>query len=200
MAEQIYILPYIRKGLSNFIKNENPEAGQVRATMDLNVTLQGTTPTGEKKDEGFYKSVTLVGPSDVKQVNKDAISLVYPPNTNTQRFNASFMPFMEFYEEDFPWRYTPMATEQEGFCLWVVLVAVTTDEYTTRFTGAGKKAVTFNLSDERYAEVFPTPTDFQNLAHVQLITDSDEIDENNGPQKSRCMTGWRTIQMQEYQD
>ena len=50
--------------------------------------------------------VQLVGPGDVVGLNPQAIVRVEPRQWATD-FEPNYLAFVEFYDEDFPWRYTP---------------------------------------------------------------------------------------------
>lgn len=181
MAEKLYILPYLRKGLSGFITpQEGYMQGQHRAQIEVSVELKGKNrESGKETKEDLGRKIQLVGPADVKRVNESAISQVFPPSSKSQRYNAFNMPFVEFYEEDFPWRYTPLAPDANGSLVpWLMLVAVKKGEFSVETNTSGVKVVTFNLSDERYAEVFPSMDLVKKLAHVQLILD-DSVEVNN---------------------
>ncbi len=176
MAEKIYILPYLRKGLSGFIKSSDGYVqGQNRAEIVVSVDLKGRShDTGEENRDpvAIKRNVQLIGPSDIKRLNDSAISQVFPPSSKNQRYNAFNMPFIEFYEEDFPWRYTPLAPDTNGnLCPWLMLVAVSKDECTVTTTPNGGKVVTFNLTAERYQEVFPSEEMVKKLAHVQVLVE-----------------------------
>ena len=173
MENNIHLLSYLRKGLGQYIDGKNTKDG--RPIIDLTVNMEGNKVSTESnpKEEALTEKtqILMVGPADVKQVNPGIISQIYPPAINTERFNSNFMPYMEFFEGDFPWRYTPLPAKDDGNCTpWLVLVAVTEDEYKL-VTEEGKKKVEFILTDDRYInEVFPSKklTLHDKLAHVQL--------------------------------
>lgn len=179
MENNIHLLSYLRKGLGQYIDGKNTKDG--RPIIDLTVNMEGNKVSTESnpKEEALTEKtqILMVGPADVKQVNPGIISQIYPPAINTERFNSNFMPYMEFFEGDFPWRYTPLPAKDDGNCTpWLVLVAVTEDEYKL-VTEEGKKKVEFILTDDRYInEVFPSKklTLHDKLAHVQLEQDDDE--------------------------
>lgn len=193
MEEKINIVPYLRKGLSQYIEKENPQAeGQPvadgsRAVIELTVDVQGTTPSGNSRHFYPKRELSLVGPGDIKQVKPVIISQIYPPAINTQRFNPTTMPFVEFYEADFPWRYTPLPVEEttDSCVPWLLLVAVYDDEYKLVME-KGKKRVEFNLSEERYKEVFPSASLHHKLAHVQLGEEGEDNDEAEGIARLLC--------------
>lgn len=188
MEDKINIVSYFRKGLSQYIEtgqkdqkgqNENQsEKDPSRASIELTIKMEGTKPSGQPDYFDASRTLRLVGPGDIKQVKPAIISQIYPPAINTQRFNPTTMPFVEFYEADFPWRYTPLpvndVNENNKICIpWLVLVAVNEDEYKL-VMDKGKKKVEFNLSEERYNKVFPAESLFPKLAHVQVVEAGDE--------------------------
>ena len=181
MEENKYLRSYFRKGLGQYIKNDQNAIGS-RASIDIKVEVEGkkvpTAPNNLSPTFSTERTLSLVGPADIKRVKPDIISLFYPPAINTMRFNNIFMPYMEFFEADFPWRYTPIRTinikdDIKQCTPWLVLVAVTDDEYNL-VTKNGKKKVEFNLTDDRYNEVFPSKDLHNKLAHVQLENNDDE--------------------------
>src|SRR4029453_16909949 len=46
-------------------------------------------------------------------------------------FEANYLPFVEFYDEDFPWRYTPAAPtpDQKRLLPWLALVVLEEGEF-----------------------------------------------------------------------
>jgi len=181
MGEQIILVPYLRKGLGQHIK-DGQRTKNSRAVIDLTVNVKGTKASGENKSFSADRELVLVGPGDVKKVKPGIISHYYPPVLNTQRFNPTTLPFIEFYEADFPWRYTPLPVDDKGNCIpWLVLVAVNEDEYKL-VMDKGKKTVEFNLSEDRYNKVFPSPELHSKLAHVQLEHEGD----NDGIARLLC--------------
>ena len=176
MKDNVILLSYLRKGLSQYIENSK-DAKAHRASINFGVEMQGKnvgdTPNAKPKIS-FSRTLTLVGPGDVKQLKTGIISHFYPDASDTQRFNPCFMPYIEFYEGDFPWRYTPLP-DSNGQCPpWLVLVAAEEEEFKIVMKG-GKKKVVFNFSEERRAEVFPSNmASHSKLAHVQLEQQGDE--------------------------
>jgi hypothetical protein len=136
-------LPWVRQGLGGRIDTVDPlgpspgapvERASIRIDFDVN-----STPVGNP--------VQLIGPGDVLGINPRAIVKTEPRHWITN-FEPNFFPYVEFYDEDFPWRYTP-ATAAAGHRLrpWMVLIAVTDDE----FHDAG----VLQASDDRSAPPIP---------------------------------------------
>src|SRR2546423_1055665 len=100
-------LPWLRQGLAAGIDAPDnlgaPTPSHARASIPVNF-LVATQPatTGEP----VSKTPQLLGPGDVVGINPRAIVKTEPRNWITD-FEANYLPYIEFYEEDFPWRFTP---------------------------------------------------------------------------------------------
>ena len=60
----------------------------------------------------------LYGPGDIIGIDRNAIVRTEPRNLVTN-FETNYLPFVEFYDEDFPWRYTPVVVVRRpgGACV-----------------------------------------------------------------------------------
>ena len=102
---KIYILHYFRKGLSNHI-TAHGGLKQKRATLKVNLGVELN-----RKDLGIVEKQTLngqviqlMGPADVKSLQKSAVNRISPPEGAKTRLFKGYLPYVEFYEEDLPWR------------------------------------------------------------------------------------------------
>ncbi len=117
-------LPWLRQGIGGRINTvdqlgANP-GGAERASVDIRFQISGTDITN---------TVNLVGPGDILGINPRAIVKTEPRNWITN-FEPNYLPYIEFYDEDFPWRYTPAkATATHRLRPWLGLVALTEDEF-----------------------------------------------------------------------
>lgn len=118
-------LPWLHQGLGGRIETvdpigPNPGPPVERAAIAIDFDVNGA-PVGN--------TVHLIGPGDVIGINPQAIVKTEPHHWITN-FEPNYLPYVEFYDEDFPWRYTP-ATAAAGHRLrpWLVLVAVREDEF-----------------------------------------------------------------------
>lgn len=177
---KIYILPYLRKGLANNIVDPTEEkAGQKRAEIKVNLKMKGTPVAGKTEfPKDFYmdgKTIELLGPADVKSLSRKAISRKSPESTGEIRLNCDYRPYVEFYEEDLPWRYTPVSPRHKDFHSWMALIAVKDDEFKVVMKGS-IKTVVLSMTEERYKEVFPASELLNAASHVQIDTTSDEFE------------------------
>lgn len=177
----IYIFPYLRKGISNGIVGNSQNAGQTRAELDVNLTVDYHHVDGRTTKGATPKAVTiqLTGPADVKSLSKSAVSHFSPPENAAIRMNSVYMPYLEFYEEDLPWRYTPLPVEKstngkEVLLPWMALIAVRKDEVAFRINGSGIRIATLNVEDQqRYSEIFVDRATLLHSAHVQIESAQD---------------------------
>lgn len=164
--------PWLRQGLGARIQTVDPIGPATgtpveRASIAIDFDVNGA-PIG--------KTVQLFGPGDILGINPRAIVKTEPRHWITN-FEPNYLPYVEFYDEDFPWRYTP-ATAAAAHRLrpWLVLVALTEDE----FSDAG----VVQASDDRSSppvpivelhgdpgQIFPPPDQTWAWAHVHASQD-----------------------------
>lgn len=123
MSATFGFLPWLRQGMINKMSSTLSPSG--RAQVDISVNLSGSvTP--------IQKSAQLIGPGDILGVHSEAIIRV-DPKEGSFDFEANYLPYIEFYEEDLPWRYTAMVNPSDGkLCPWLALIALKDNEYTTQ--------------------------------------------------------------------
>ncbi len=117
-------LPWLRQGLGARIQTSDPLGPSAappveRASIAIAFDVNGA-PVGQ--------TVQLLGPGDVLGINPRAIVKTEPRNQVTN-FEPNYLPYVEFYDEDFPWRYTPAIANGHRLRPWIVLVALTDDEF-----------------------------------------------------------------------
>lgn len=85
-----------------------------RATVPVDVSLNGA---------GISKNFALVGPGDIIGVNPQMVIRTEPLNW-ISNFEPNYLAFVEFYDEDFPWRYTPARPTGEKLSPWLALLVL----------------------------------------------------------------------------
>lgn len=123
-------LPWMRRGLGNRIEEvENfgqPNGAKERAEIDIQVAIKDKQGTDLQTD-GL--TLSMYGPGDIIGLSKDAIVRVEPSDwiTNFEYYN---LPFIEFYDEDLPWRYSPAVPNQDDQLRpWLFLLVLKKDEF-----------------------------------------------------------------------
>lgn len=123
MLAEYSFLPWLRRGIANQIKDT---ATDRRALIEVTATV--TTETN--KSLSLKKMVQLVGAGDIIGINRQMIFKTEPRHLVTD-FEPNFLPFIEFYDEDFPWRYTPAPPPASNHRLtpWLTLLVVKENEF-----------------------------------------------------------------------
>ena len=124
-------LPWLRQGLANQIKTgiDDP-AVLVRASIDVSLEARGDKVEGAGQLMApISRPVGLVGPGDIVGIDRRAIVRTEPRHW-TANFEPNYLPAIEFYDEDFPWRYTPSAPDAVGRLRpWLALIVLSEDEF-----------------------------------------------------------------------
>ncbi|MEV6397445.1 hypothetical protein AB0M39_22180, partial [Streptomyces sp. NPDC051907] len=117
-------LPWLRTGIATKIA-ESPAAG-TRAAIEVSLRLSGEPLAGgEPLSRTVEQQVQLYGPGDVVGVDQRAISRTEPRPWITN-VEPNYLAHIEFYDEDFLWRYSPAADEGDvGRLLpWLALIVL----------------------------------------------------------------------------
>jgi len=128
-------LPWLRQGIANQITAADHAANvKVRATIQVALELAGAMGQGTPITHAINKPVELYGPGDIVGIESRAIVRTDPRDWVTN-FEDNYLPFVEFYDEDFPWRYTPAAPDASKTRLrpWITLVILRKDETADEF-------------------------------------------------------------------
>ena len=157
---------WARKGLASTI-SEPDDLGSGNATAKQRTLVNVPVSLN---DEERQKNFNLVGPGDIIGVNPDMIIRTQPVNNSTG-FERNYLAFVEFYDEDFLWRYTPAAavetasgpTIPPGNKLrpWLFLLILKDDEFKPTKRKSPLPSIVVSGSN-----VFPPATETWLWAHV----------------------------------
>lgn len=118
---------WVRKGISAQINEQdtlgNPAAALSpgeRASVPIGVSINTAPQTP--------KPFALVGPGDIVGIHRDMVVRTEPKNWITN-FEPNYLAFVEFYDEDFPWRYTPARPDGEKLRPWILLLVLRDNEF-----------------------------------------------------------------------
>lgn|SRR4026209_1489440 len=98
-------LPFLRQGLANSLKN----TGGARAVYTVQLALKAD---GNVADNTAPRDVELYGPGDIVGIDTRLVLKTDPLNYITN-FEPNYVAYIDFYDEDFPWRYTPLTPESD---------------------------------------------------------------------------------------
>jgi hypothetical protein len=115
-------LPWLRQGLANQIM-EGDNNTAVKQRSSITVTIRIASDKGATLD--VPQIIKLVGPGDVVGIDPRAIVRTEPQRW-TANFEPNYLPLIEFYDEDFPWRYTPVSSNPTTTRIrpWITLVVL----------------------------------------------------------------------------
>src|SRR6478735_3575211 len=162
-------LPWLRDGLGNTITEEDTltsggtVGGRAILTLEVNVNYQAAGT----------KDFRIVGPADIIGVSPDVVirtepanwSMVLPPN---------LLAHIEFYDEDFPWRYSPAKAKGDQLRPWVSLFVLKETEFTRNENVLPLQRI--ELND---VSMLPDNTQSWLWAHVQKIESSTLADDKS---------------------
>ena len=172
-------LSWARQGLG--IHTENAPAGQdPRGTIPVGVTVRGKKIDGSADaQETFTKNVALYGPGDVIGIDQRAIVRTEPRHWITN-FEPNYLACIEFYDEDFPWRYTPAAPSPDNKRLtpWLTLVVLEESEFKDGGNVLNRPLpfIIVNNADTK----FPPKTELWAWAHVHIDGNLAGLNINDG--------------------
>lgn len=118
---------WARKGISAHINEPdtlgNPAVvlpANERASVPIGVTINATPQPP--------KEFALIGPGDIIGIHRDMVVRTEPRQGITN-VEPNYLAFIEFYDEDFPWRYTPARPEGDRLRPWLFLLVLKEDEF-----------------------------------------------------------------------
>lgn len=169
--------PWVRKGLANSISEEevfgkvegNDALARMRAALSIRAQYRAYADDKDKEGTQFTqeKEIALYGPADVSGINSDAVSLCHP-DLGSEGLPVSYFPYIEFWEPDFPWRYTPARPSADGRLRpWIALLTFRADQVNIQKPDNHLPFLRFNGTPEEYAAVFYDIRELSRAAHAQ---------------------------------
>lgn len=76
----------------------------------------------------FEKQVSLLGPGDITGIAPSMIVRMEPLD-GVADFEPNYLPYIEFYDDDFAWRYTPAAPNGQKLRPWLALAVLAEGEF-----------------------------------------------------------------------
>jgi len=124
---QYRLYPGLRKGLGNHITNPGDITGS-SASVTAKIVINEGSGSEIIVEKPHLK---LLGPGEIVGFDQRLVMRTEPqPNHTT--FAPQYLSFIEFYEEDLPWRYTPLLSPPTGsgsLRPWLFLIVLKDDEF-----------------------------------------------------------------------
>ncbi len=127
-ANAYSFLPWLRTGLATRITappGTTPPGNGDRASIPVRLRITGDKAGGGVLTRDVEQAVQVYGPGDVIGVDPRAVSRTEPRGWVTNA-EPDFLAHVEFYDEDFPWRYSPAVPDGGTARLapWLALVVL----------------------------------------------------------------------------
>lgn len=169
-------LPWLRRGIATQISQAPGTTTRASVTVKLQVTGTAVAGGGTPAQDVEHV-VQLYGPGDIIGVDPRAVVRTEPRDQITN-FEPNHLPFIEFYDEDFPWRYSPAIPDPATGRLapWLALIVLTDGEFNDQGTPAGQPLPSIALNVG--ADFLPRPAELAGWAHVHVngtVTPSSEV-------------------------
>lgn len=162
-------LPWLRQGLAIQIQAADFDASvKVRAAVTVDLQVLGDKVAGGGSDSApVSRPVALFGPGDIVGIDRRAIVRTEPRDWITN-FEPNYLAHIEFYDEDFVWRYTPARAENGRLRPWITLLVLEETEFTD---GKNVKDKPLPFIDVPDLHVFPRADELWAWAHVHVNRD-----------------------------
>jgi hypothetical protein len=126
---QYTFLSWYRKGLVNYVDSVDT----IGATGPIGMpSIKFGLELNDDSSNVIEKDIDIFGPGHITGVNERVIIKTFPENNVTNAPWAN-LAYVEFYEEDFPWRYTPAKADGNRLRPWVSLLVLKEGEFSIRF-------------------------------------------------------------------
>lgn len=144
-----------------------------RANIQVGITVDTTSKAdGSVTPDAVSKQFQYLGPPDILGISDRAI-IRTEPKRGVQNYEANGLPYIEFFEEDFLWAYTPAGADtgaQKGkLTPWMALICLKDDEFTLLKGAEGRSMI--KISDQVMDSVFHPETQHWAWGHVHMNTD-----------------------------
>lgn len=156
-------LPYLRQGLANNLQS----AGGARATLTVGLDVHGDSLSAPVD----AKNIEIYGPGDIVGLDPRAVVKTDPLGGVTN-FEANYLPYIDFYDEDLPWRYTPAPPAGRRLNPWISLVVLAEGEFSEGKVGEGRPLPYITLKSASVRDnFFPKAEQLWAWAHVHCNGD-----------------------------
>jgi len=161
-------LPFLRQGISNNLQS----SGGARGTFTVKLDIHGDATVTPAND----KTVEIYGPGDIVGIDSRSVVKTDPLNRITN-FESNYLAYIDFYDEDFPWRYTPVAPGAKRLNPWISLIILADGEFTEGVADATRPLPYVTLKNTGIRDsFFPKKDQLWAWAHVHFNGDLQATD------------------------
>ena len=154
-------LPFLRQGLGTQVTGSAAN----RPTIQVDLHLVGEPLAGGPAATAIVpRTVELYGPGDVTGIDPRQVVRTEPV-AFTANFEPNYLAAVDFYDEDFPWRYTPAAPSGHRLTPWISLVVLADGEFTPNPPDGARTLPSIMVHD---CATLPRSDQLWAWAHVQV--------------------------------
>jgi hypothetical protein len=129
---QYTFLSWYRRGLGNYITTVDDATatgplGMPSITFELEINDDNTNI--------ITQDIDILGPGHISGINERVMIKTFPQN-KVQNAEYTNLAYVEFYDEDFPWRYTPAKADGNKIRPWVSLLVLKEGEFNISYSAA----------------------------------------------------------------
>ncbi len=161
-------LPWLRQGIANTIASQDGDPSvKTRASVHVALQLAGDpVGGGAELTQTVAQDIALYGPGDIIGIDTRAIVRTDPLPWITN-YESNYLAAIEFYDEDFLWRYSPAAPAPGGLRLrpWLTLVVLDETEFDEGKNILNRPLPYFVVHD---VKSLPPAADLWAWAHVHI--------------------------------
>ncbi|QHT69141.1 hypothetical protein GXP67_22100 [Rhodocytophaga rosea] len=169
-------LPWLRRGIINLADTTSiAEKAPLSVSLNLQAIGDGETPALVER------KVQVYGPGDISGIDRRAIVRTIP-RAGVRDFEDNFLCAIEFYDEDFPWRYSPFLPATGKLSPWLWLTALREEEF-VRHSPTETSLPAIEINSAALQTAFPAPDTTWAWAHTHL----NFAVEGNTPAEKRQM-------------
>lgn len=178
--EKTFYYPWVRKGLGAYIDEKENLNGSAKGRAELTIRSDYSVQHILPKEKIGYdttmrsleKKVKFIGPGDILRVNPSAVMKVHP-DADSVGFPKQLVPYIEFWEPDFLWRYTPASENQGKLRPWLSLVICRQEDIQFRTLSDGLTYFSFIGGDDAWNASFPSVDKMFLCAHAQGMKEDE---------------------------
>ena len=176
-------LPWLRQGVANRIASADGDTNvKLRATIHIDLNVNAKKLDGSDLNVPYPRDIAIYGPGDIVGIEQRAIIKNEPRNWITN-FEPNYVPYIDFYDEDFPWRYTPAVPDSGRARLrpWIMVVVLEESEFKDGTNIQGRPLPFIDVADT--SATFPNADELWAWAHVHvnrnLVGDAEDPRSSN---------------------
>ncbi|MEM7176693.1 MAG: hypothetical protein AAF503_03220 [Pseudomonadota bacterium] len=194
MSDRFSLLPHAQTDLVSHAEAPAPGRSRLRLPYELEIQADDAAQGAR-----LQISSELRGPGDIISVERDMVTRV-EPRPGLRAFETSYLPFVEFADADFPWRYSFDPPGGKRRRPWLALVALRDEEFSFVEHSSAPRA---SIRVDNAARSLPDLSQSWATAHVQLSLDEETstaevLADRPGQSFSRLLCPRRLVERSSY--